>query len=425
MTGTPNSALYDLARRVTVAGPDDVAFDGLRVLQHPERLKLFLTGRALDIVPVTVQLWPSLSCDVRCPTCPYRLTDARDIADSDQNLHLMPFGLFRDLVASLKIAGVKSVFLTGGGEPLLNPNIVIMASELESLGLGWGLFTNGISLNEQLAERLLQARPGFFRVSMDAGSAPLYEKIYGAGSETFERVKANVILAGRAAAKLGYNWFGVGFAVMPNVSRVDIEQMRDLLIDLIERTDLGVNFASFRPRVVHHHNDEVVVPQKWSGRYEQLAQLIRDEVVSPIYAKYRGLVRIDHKFGAFTDCDRDVAPRGGWGASWITTLDNDGNGSIIPHLTGSSTNPTAWGNALAGGDFLRAWNSDRRRVAQQSVISGKVQLSVANGFRAIDAFLEKVLDTYPVALSASEAEEATAGIENWDFHRSTRPIFVG
>jgi hypothetical protein len=417
--------LYELASRVTAVGPDDVAFDGLRVLQHPERFRKFLLGGELDIVPVTVQMWPSLSCDVRCPTCPYRLTDARDKADADDELYLMPLRLFRETIASLERAGVKSVFLTGGGEPLLHPEIATMANDLYSSGLDWGMFTNGTSLTASLAEKLLRAKPGFFRVSLDAGNAELYKKIYATGPETFELVKSNLIEAGKVASQLGYNWFGVGFAVTPNTSPADISDIRETFIELIEKTNRGVNFASFRPRVIHHHNNAVVVPQKWSGSYRKMAQQIRDEIVQPIALRYGGTVRIDHKFGAFADCDRDVPPIGGWGGSWITTLDHSASGSIISHLTGSSTNPTAWGDALKGGDFLDAWNSERRRSAQQLVIDGKVKLPVANGFRAIDAFLEKVKDTFPERLDEKTVDVLMDGIEKWDFHRSTRPVFVG
>lgn len=417
--------LYDLARSVTTAGPDDVAFDGLRVLQHPERFRKFLLGGELDIVPVTVQLWPSLSCDVRCPTCPYRMTDARDIADADENLHLMPLTLFRDLIASMKRAGVKSVFLTGGGEPLLHPELAIMADDLHRVGLAWGIFTNGITLSAALAERLFRAKPGFFRVSLDAGNPALYRKIYATSPDTFELVKSNVITAGRVASRLGYNWFGVGFAVMPNASCSDIVDMRDTFIELIEESNLGVNLASFRPRVVHHHNDQVVVPQKHSGRYRALAQLIRDEIETPIQARYGARVRIDHKFGAFSDCDRDTPPKGGWGGSWIATLDHLASGSIVSHMTGASNNPTAWGSALHGGDFMTAWNSDRRRRAQQIVIDGTIKLPVANGFRTIDAFLEKVKDTFLEPLDEIVVDGLMEGIEKWDFHRSKRPVFVG
>jgi pyruvate-formate lyase-activating enzyme len=382
-------------------------------------------GGELDIVPVTVQFWPSLSCDVRCPTCPYRLTDARTQADKDDQLHLMPVPFFKQLVRSLKRAGVNSVFLTGGGEPLQHPDLPTMVDELKTIDLGWGLFTNGISLTPELATKLLKAKPGFFRVSLDAGEPELYSKIYATSPDTFEVVKSNVINAGKIAAQLGYNWFGVGFAVTPDVPDRAIEDMRETLIDLIERSNRGVNFASFRPRVVHHHKNEVVVPQRWSGRYRDLAQRIRDLVVKPIEARYLKTVRIDHKFGNFADCDRTEPPIGGWGGSWIATLDHKGTGSIVSHMTGASMNPTEWGSALAEGDFLHAWASDRRRAAQQLVIDGTIKLPVANGFRAVDAFLEKVKIAFPEKLDGPTADRLMSGIETWDFHRSSRPIFVG
>lgn len=420
-----SNPLYDLAMEVTASGPDDVAFDGLRLLQHPERFRKVLLGCELDIVPVTVQFWPSLSCDVRCPTCPYRLTDARDKADADDNLHLMPLELFRRLIASMNRAGVKSVFLTGGGEPLLHPDLATMAEELHATSLAWGLFTNGITLTPALAERLFRAKPGFFRVSLDAGNRALYSKVYATAPETFDLVKANVVAAGQVAARLGYNWFGVGFAVMPNVSRTDIIDMRETFVDLVECSKLGVNLASFRPRVIHHHDNKVVVPQKHSGRYSELAQLIRDEIELPVKAMYGDRVRIDHKFGAFTDCDREASPRGGWGGSWLATLDHLASGSIVSHLTGASNNPSAWGGALEGGDFLTAWNSERRRNAQQMVIDGRIKLPIANGFRTLDAFLEKVKDTFAERLNERTVDSLMDGIEGWEFYRSKRPEFVG
>ena len=425
MNSAGRNPLYDLAMEVTASGPDDVAFDGLRLLQHPERFRNVLLGRELDIVPVTVQFWPSLSCDARCPTCPYRLTDARDEADEDESLHLMSMDLFRQLISSMSRAGVKSVFLTGGGEPLLHPQLVTMAEELRAVGLEWGLFTNGITLSTELAEALLRANPGFFRVSLDAGNPALYRKIYAAHPETFDVVKSNVIAAGKVAAKLGYNWFGVGFAVMPNATRQDISDMCDTFVELVEASEFGVNLASFRPRVIHHHNDRVVARQRFYGRYRELAQRIRDHIELPVKEKFRDRVRIDHKFGAFTDCDRDTPPRGGWGGSWLATLDHLAFGSIVSHLTGASSNPSAWGYSLEGGDFLTAWNSERRRDAQRKVIEGTVELPMANGFRALDAFLEKVKGILPDSLDERTVDHLMDGVEDWNFHRSKRPEFVG
>jgi hypothetical protein len=171
--------------------------------------------------------------------------------------------------------------------------------------------------------------------------------------------------------------------------------------------------------------NRVVVPQRWAGEYLELAQRIRDHVVKPIEKRYGSAVRIDHKFGAFADCDRTEAPSGGWGGSWIATLDHLASGSIVSHMTGASNNPTGWGSALAGGDFFNSWNSDRRRAAQRLVIDGTVKLPVANGFRALDAFLEKVKAIFPERLDGHTADRLMDGIETWGFHRSRRPVFVG
>ena len=169
----------------------------------------------------------------------------------------------------------------------------------------------------------------------------------------------------------------------------------------------------------------MVIPQKHSGRYRELAQLIRDEIEVPVKAVYGDRVRVDHKFGAFTDCDREAPPGGGWGGSWLATLDHLASGSIVSHLTGASNNPSAWGSALEGGDFLNAWHSERRRNAQRQVIDGAIKLPVANGFRTLDAFLAKVKNTFPQSLDERTVDNLMGGIENWDFYRSKRPEFVG
>ncbi|NDK36905.1 radical SAM protein [Rhodovulum sulfidophilum] len=418
--------LQQLALEVTREGPDSVAFDGLRVLQHPDRFHKFLTGRELDIVPVTVQLWPSLSCDVMCPTCPYRLTDARTLADADhQNLHLMPSDLFRTLADSMVEAGVQSVFLTGGGEPILHPEIVNFVRHAKHIGLSWGMFTNGISLDETLARQLFEQDPGFFRVSLEAGNDELYNKIYATDTGNFEHVKKNVVVAGKVALDLNVHWFGVGFTLMPNSTLQDLKDIRETLIELFEASDMGVNLASFRPRVIHHVRDKVVAPQKFSGQYHKLANMIREVIEMPLLERYKDEIRIDHKFGAFSDCDIGTSPTGGWGGAWIATLDHKANGSIVSHLTGSSYNPSAWGFSLAEGSFKKTWGAERRRRVHDDVVKGRTRLPVANGFRTVDGFLNRVKEVFPDPLNDAEAWQLLEGVENWPFHRSQRPEFVG
>ncbi len=261
--------------------------------------------------------------------------------------------------------------------------------------------------------------------SLDAGNANLYRKIYAAERDVFELVKANTVAAGRIAAKRGVRWFGVGFAVMPNTSLKDIVDIRETFCELVEESDFGVNLASFRPRVIHHSKNKVVVPQRHNGMYHELAKTIREEIEYPLLERYGDKVRIDHKFGNFSDCDRDEVAKGGWGGSWLATLDHLAQGSIVSHLTGASNNPSAWGSALEGGGFGYAWNSKQRREAQRRVIEGQIKLPMANGFRSVDAFIEKVKRRFPEPLCEEAVDELMEVIESWDFYRSKRPEFVG
>lgn len=419
-----DNVLYKLAREVTLAGADDVAYDGLRVLQHPARFQQFLTGDGLSIVPVTVELWPSLSCDARCPTCPFRISDARNEADAEESLHLINMDVFRWIISSLEEAGVKSVFLTGGGEPLLHPMIGTIAEDLNRSNLSWAGFTNGSQLTPATAERLFRSNPAFFRVSFDAGNARLYRETYGGKGEEFELVKVNIMEAGKVAAKIGYKGFGVGFSLLPNIKDSDLIDIRDALIQFVLLSNGGVAYATFRPRVVHYRNNAVLVPQKWSGQYHNLAQRIRDIVVTPISDSFPGTMRFDHKFGAFSDSDRDIGSTGGWGASWITTIDHLGRGYTMTEMCGSSSREYIWGDLSNGKSFLSQWNSEKRREAQKAIIDQKIGIPVANRFREIDAFLNRVKALYPNSLDKHTALAALEGVNEWDFHKSSRYEFV-
>ena len=132
---------------------------------------------------------------------------------------------------------------------------------------------------------------------------------------------------------------------MPNINAADLFDIRTTLIEFIRTSQSGVAYASFRPRVVHYHNNEVVVPQKWSGQYLKLAQIIRDVIVTPISKDFPGAMRFDHKFGAFSDSDRGHASTGGWGAAWVTTIDHLGRGYTITEMCGSSESKYIWGDS--------------------------------------------------------------------------------
>ena len=57
-------------------------------------------------------------------------------------------------------------------------------------GFRWALFTNGILLTRPLAARLLELRPAFLRVSLDAGSPEEHARVYGVTEDVFSFTSA-------------------------------------------------------------------------------------------------------------------------------------------------------------------------------------------------------------------------------------------
>ena len=103
-------------------------------------------------LPVTCEVDPSNACCLDCSFCIYR--QLRDTA-------VMSLELYKKILNDLKDCEVKSITLTGGGEPLMNPQIneFIKISD----GFKLGLITNGVLLNK--IEVSLLKRFDFIRIS--------------------------------------------------------------------------------------------------------------------------------------------------------------------------------------------------------------------------------------------------------------------
>ena len=186
----------DYLYSVSSAGHTHPAYDGLRIFQHPARASLQLADRSTEIFPLTLEMWPSLSCNARCPLCPYRMSGSRDVADTSPELFLSENSTSIGILKEFSRLGGRSVIFTGGGEPLLNPGVVQLAQAAVEYGLRWALFTNGTLLSAALAFRLLSLRPAFLRISVDAGTAAEHNRVYSLGASGLAEVLDNAVRCG-------------------------------------------------------------------------------------------------------------------------------------------------------------------------------------------------------------------------------------
>ncbi len=115
-----------------------------------------------------VYIEPSTHCNLSCKTC---------IRNTwDEPMGHMSEDVFKKIIEGLKAFSPKpSVVFGGFGEPLLNPNIVHMVSEVKKAGCRAELISNGILLNKDLTRDLIKARLDFLWISLDGAT----DKNYG------------------------------------------------------------------------------------------------------------------------------------------------------------------------------------------------------------------------------------------------------
>ena len=96
------------------------------------------------MIPMThIQLIPTNKCNLNCPWC--------SCSERDKTQELT-VGQIYDVMSDAKDCGCEACTITGGGEPLLHPEINRIISDIHMLGIEVGLVTNGTQFDKLLPE---------------------------------------------------------------------------------------------------------------------------------------------------------------------------------------------------------------------------------------------------------------------------------
>jgi len=124
--------------------------------------------------PLMIVVDVSYACNAKCPHCPY--TQSASIRKSYGDTPFMSPEVFKKIARECGEFG-SLLRITGGGEPLLHPQIIELIEYAKSVNARVGLITNGSLLTPDKVDRMLDIGIDAIDISADAADRETYAKI--------------------------------------------------------------------------------------------------------------------------------------------------------------------------------------------------------------------------------------------------------
>ena len=140
-------------------------------LEIARRIKAWESGETPG--PYTLELYPTLRCNMRCVFCDTRY---RDESRPDT---LQPQDL-ESIIDDAAALDVRRVMLLGGGEPLLAKGATAsLMRRIKDAGMEGVVSTNGLLIDEQMARTLVETGWDEVQISLDAADPKVNDYLRG------------------------------------------------------------------------------------------------------------------------------------------------------------------------------------------------------------------------------------------------------
>jgi MoaA/NifB/PqqE/SkfB family radical SAM enzyme len=156
-------------------------------------LKGLWNGKKAFIGPEIVDLDLTNRCNLTCVGCPYHSPIIPLEQRFESRQQDFPLVLFQKLLGQLEAVHAHTLVFQGSGEPLLHPQITEMLQAASSRGFATHLLTNGILMDGNIAEGILDAGTHGIRISLWASNENEYTLNYpGTPVKFFSCIQDNI-----------------------------------------------------------------------------------------------------------------------------------------------------------------------------------------------------------------------------------------
>lgn len=180
--------------------------------------------------PVMAVLIPTYRCNSNCLAC-----DLKKRGDSKKEIGT---GKLKKIIDEMVELGSSGLSLTGG-EPLLRKDIFDLIAYANQKGLVTTLNTNGLLLNKESIDKLLEAGPDNTNISLEAADEHLYQTLRGSAS--FEDLIVNIKQFSRAIKRVKKRM------ILTAVTVVSSQNYHQLLAIAKLAKKIGMNKIGFIP----------------------------------------------------------------------------------------------------------------------------------------------------------------------------------
>ena len=159
---------------------DPYMMDSCKLKFHPGAIhNHYVLGK--KIPPINIDVGLTKACNAKCVYC----YGNKQVMAND----IMPWNVTINLFKDAPRLGVKSMTITGDGEPTLNPALKDALIYGHQGGLDIGLATNGILLDSNLIYTILGTCT-WCRINISAHDRQSYKSVHGV--DCWEKVQANI-----------------------------------------------------------------------------------------------------------------------------------------------------------------------------------------------------------------------------------------
>ncbi|MBF0207307.1 MAG: radical SAM protein [Oligoflexia bacterium] len=162
-------------------------YSSLKLFAHHNKLNAVMEGRLT--APVYIRIKPINICNHRCNYCHYGRGRYLSLENFDKN-HSIPWEKMKEIIADMAYMGVKAITFSGGGEPLLYPNIRESMELLLNNNIDLSIITNGEMMGDNIIKLLKEAK--WVRISIDAADDHNYAAIRDLNLGVFKKICKNI-----------------------------------------------------------------------------------------------------------------------------------------------------------------------------------------------------------------------------------------